>query len=484
MRALRSRTFELATQRGALEELAQIALEDSTHPLVIAAARKITNGCDSRDDDCELEKVYAWVKRNVRYVADPRDTDLFMHPNRLLQMVARGAGGGDCLPADTKLLGDGYKLIPIVDAEPGTIIMGDGAWTRITNKWDKGVQDILEFDLSNGGVLRCTLDHKVFRVPKSTKGSFGDRSAAEEVRARDLKPGDDLLTPEALPSGRGNLTPDMAWLLGVHVAYGWVDYSRGTTTRFSISGRDGHPKESQKKRVAEICEALGIQTRWHERYIAINSAELAHEMSRCGRGAKNKHVPSLDYDLATVKSLLTGLNADADNRNHVFGTISEELALQVRVLYRMLGVSTHLRRVDQHGGLGRNPIYRVTPRLLSVGQRGEHAYARVKSITEAESEPTFDIETESHRFYLPETDLVVHNCDDHTSLICALLTSIGWHCGLRAWGKTAAEYSHVYAVVGYPKKNPEEDVGMDTTVPSAKVGWEPPGGSVMTAWLP
>lgn len=93
---MRSRTFELATQRGALEELARIALEDSVHPLIVGAARKITNGCKSRDDDCELDAVYRWVRKNIRYVADPRDTDLFVHPHRLLQMATRGAGAGDC----------------------------------------------------------------------------------------------------------------------------------------------------------------------------------------------------------------------------------------------------------------------------------------------------------------------------------------------------------------------------------------------------
>jgi hypothetical protein len=55
--------------------------------------------------------------------------------------------------------------------------------------------------------------------------------------------------------------------------------------------------------------------------------------------------------------------------------------------------------------------------------------------------------------------------------------------GCRAWGSTRGEYTHVYAVAGYPKKNPSEDVGLDTTVPKATVGWEPPDGFVLTAWL-
>lgn len=82
------------------------------------------------------------------------------------------------------------------------------------------------------------------------------------------------------------------------------------------------------------------------------------------------------------------------------------------------------------------------------------------------------------------------DCDDHAGLIAALAGSIGFKVGLRAWGEsktgilTPAEYTHVYAVVALPKRGPfTKVVGMDTTVPQADVGWEPPGGTVLTAWL-
>lgn len=75
------------------------------------------------------------------------------------------------------------------------------------------------------------------------------------------------------------------------------------------------------------------------------------------------------------------------------------------------------------------------------------------------------------------------DCDGHTALICALLGSLGFVTGLRAWGKTGDEYTHVYAVVGYPKLGYKELLGLDTTVEDSEVGWEPPGGKVLTALL-
>ncbi len=77
------------------------------------------------------------------------------------------------------------------------------------------------------------------------------------------------------------------------------------------------------------------------------------------------------------------------------------------------------------------------------------------------------------------------DCDDHTSLVCALLGSVGWRCGLRAWGRRGdGAYSHVYPVAAFPKRPPHQRaVALDTTVPEFGPGDEPPRGDVLTAWL-
>jgi hypothetical protein len=66
--------------------------------------------------------------------------------------------------------------------------------------------------------------------------------------------------------------------------------------------------------------------------------------------------------------------------------------------------------------------------------------------------------------------------------VAALAAAVGFRTGLRAYGpKNGKGYSHVYAVAFVPKRAPERTVGLDTTVPYAKVGWQPPKGRVMTA---
>lgn len=486
--------FEVSSQKKALEELAKLVEKATIDPLVRNAALQITHDCDQRDDLCEVTAVFNAVKTGtdavaglqdgLRYMSDPRWADFFTAPSRMLKQLASGINGGDCLPADTLLLGAGYKPFVISEAKVGDLVMGDGKWVRITQVMDKGIQEILEFKLNNGCVLRCTADHKLFVVPRSPRKGHpaGERENAIEVRAGDVRPGDDLLTIESLPEGRESLETERAWMLGTFIADGWVEYSRvdNRPLRCAISGKDGFRKEGQKTRAEEFCDANGMNCRWDKRYLSINDETLAAWFAGCGHTAVNKHLPSLDFDRRTAEALLSGLAADCEVRDSVFGTISPQLALQYRLLLRMTGVSAHIARVEDHGGLGKNPIYRVTPRELNSAVR---PHARVQSISLGEAEPTFDIEVEGHRFYLPETDLVVHNCDDHAALIAGLLGSLGFVVGLRVWGRKKGEFTHVYAVVGLPKIGPTEFAGLDTTVDESEVGWEPPGGHVLTAVL-
>lgn len=509
---------QVASQEAALRRMAEVVATDlerpGSGPKIVQVARAIVSDCDARDDRCEVEAVFEAVKngtdkipgleRGVRYVSDPRTFDYFSSASKTLRACRDGACGGDCLPYDTLVLRRDYRLVPLEDVRIGDVIMGDGRWTTVLNRWDKGEKDLIAIRLNNGSTLRVTADHRLFRVPKvSAQGTrtpsaqeSGPRESAEEVRAGDLRVGDDLLTVESIPVGCESIDADEAWLLGAYIADGWSDgQDKDHPTRICISGRDGKPKEEQKRRVQKIAEARGWPTRWHERYIAINDGQVAQRFAACGRRAPQKHIPSgLNYDEATIRAILSGLLADAhvraDDGCTTHGTTSRLLAAQLRVMYRMLGQSTSLRRVDAHGGLGANPIYRVTPRM-PVRANGNVAkqHARVKSITEIGAEPVMDIETDSRCFYLPETDLVVHNCDDQAILLATLLSALGFKVGLRAWGpkKGKREYVHVYAVVALPKHGPwpagYSGHGLDTTVPESSVGWEPRKSEVLTVWI-
>ena len=52
---------------------------------------EVTRGCRARDDVCELQSIYDFVRRNVRYTGDISMKDTFQSAWRTFQMA-----GGDC----------------------------------------------------------------------------------------------------------------------------------------------------------------------------------------------------------------------------------------------------------------------------------------------------------------------------------------------------------------------------------------------------
>lgn len=370
------------------------------------------------------------------------------------------AAGFDCLPGETLLLKGDFSFCRIDEVKPGDTIMGDGSWVKVKQSWRKGRQELLEFLLNNGSTFRCTPDHRLLVVPKNADGYAGARVDAVEVRASEVRPGDDLLTPERFEEGRERIEPERAWLLGAHIADGWVDCSKidGRPLGFSLSGQDGCKKEENKERLEAICKREGWHYTWQRKSLNVRSEDAASWLAACGKRAVEKHVPSLNLDRVTVDCLLEGLAADADVRDGVFGTISRQLALQLRVLLRIVGKSAHISRVEDHGGLGDNPIFRVAPR----GPTTRKFHARVKAIASAEPDETFDIEVDGHRFYLPEADIIVHNCDEFAIYNTAVLSrslgigkilggliqenymSVGWMNGWKPNG-------HAVCLLTYPK---------------------------------
>lgn len=330
----------------------------------------------------------------------------------------------DCLPLSTLVLRDDLELVPIGSIGPGDRIMGNGEWTTVLEWMDKGTKSILAFELDNGSTLRCTPEHKLFLADGTEK------------KARDISVGDELMTPtKAFPTRPephydSVLSPeDFAWLVGVYVADGWHNLPRHP--RFAISGRDGKPKEEQKRRVETMMSSKDIGTYWNERYIGVNDRRLAEIMAKAGGHAPQKRVPFMDLDERQVRSMLEGLSADATTASGqlTYGTTSETLALQIRILYRMLGQSAHIRRWDNHGGLGKHPIYRVAIRKPSheISERYQKLSAKVRSIHDDGEEHVCDIETDTRKFWLPESDLVVHNCEGLACWRVAELRELDWH---------------------------------------------------------
>lgn len=491
---------EVATLKGRLDILENLVRKGVRNPLVRAVALEIVSRCPDRNDRCEIEQLFWYVKGNVRYTQDIFGIDTYQAPARTLQWK-----GGDCFPEGSILLTEDFRFVPVEWAHRGMRIWGKDDWTTVKDVWPKGVLPLTAVRLNNGSWMRLTASHEVSaaRCPEheaqnlraaaggTTSGGKAVRPCScpmaerveTRVHLRDLRLGDVLTTPRKIAFGQGAQDPDLAYLDGLYLSDGWADdHGKGHgPTSFCISGKDGFPKEAQKVFVEVLCERLGVPTRQEGRYIAVNDRDMATRMATMGHYAPEKRALTIDLDEGAAAGLLRGIMADsgANSRGgRTFTTTSRQLALQTRVLHKMFGVACGASYIEDHGGLGTHPIWRLVPRIPRDQRKDGRAekLLRVDAIEpDVIAAPCYDLTTEDHWVYLPEADVSVNQCDDHVVLLTSLLSVIGYQTGFRVISVNGNVWEHIYGLVGLPKGSPHPKwSALDTTIPSSMPGWEPP----------
>lgn len=476
-----------------LQDLAWKSVQD---PRNRKLALGMTNTCPERDGECEARAIYGAIKDHVRYTGDIaplklgadgpiEGIDLFQAAHRTWEFR-----GGDCLPAGTLLLVEGHRLVPVEDVLPGSRIWGLDRWSQVENVWYKGTLPIDAVRLNNGSWIKATPDHKVYvAFCKSHPVTYKDNSKScscpmserevKRINVSALCPRMVLVTPDRLPFGTDELDPDRTYVEGLYLSDGWCSHPFD----FDIAGRDGHPKEAQKRRVKEICDRLGVNTTWFEKSIRIRNSEWAKRTQLMGHRAPEKRALSIDLDEGAAGALLRGIMADSgvntNGNGRTFTTTSRALALQTRLLWKMFGVTCGERYIESHGGLGQNPIWRLNTRDQNRSDGKREKLLRVKTIERGvDTVPVWDIATDDHYVYLPEADVTVSNCDDHSVLAATMLTLNGIPAKFRVTSATRSnDWSHIYVVAGLPKMRPTRWIPIDTTLPGKnKFGYEVPYG--------
>jgi len=466
---------------SSLEQVARRVSQGSVHPKVRAwsieqldRARKV-NGIPCNTDRQRAQVLLRAVQKKL-WVPDPTHSEYMVGAH--LMACDRSTKdeicflSGDCFAEGTLMLALGHEFVPVEHLKPGMKIWGLDRWSEVQQVTYKGTLSVDYIELNNGGQLKLTGDHHVYVLdcrehpmlsedglalpedrawrapsedkPRNGNGCSCDLSARDEKRIRvsELRRGMVLPTPERIAFGREALDPKRAYVEGLFIADGWAE-----NYRFAISGQDNCPKEEQKREVQKICEDLGLHTRWHRKYLAVNDKEWALRMQLMGNGATNKHFLSLDLNEDAALASLVGVMADSGKNTkgegRTFTTTSRLLALQVRVLHKMFGTDCGSRRIENHGGLGSNAIYRLGTRPT------KSMLLRVRSIERDVAElPCWDIQTDDHRVYLPEHDVTVSQCDDLVILLGSCFLSVGLNVMVvgHAYG-SSKNISHVLTAV-------------------------------------
>lgn len=455
-----------------------------------ATAKILSRKCGDRwclpekDWDGEVRAIFNFVKAKVRYTRDIQGKDTYQHPMRTLEM-----GIADCLPGSTLLLTDKFDLVRLDSIELGTKIWGLNDWTEVANVWYKGELEVDAIKLNNGSWFKATPDHHVFvarcdkhQTVKNPCCCPIDERTETRITVAELKEDDVILSPKRISFGVDTLDRDLAFIEGLYIADGFSNHN----SDFAISGQDGCPKEAQKRKVKEICDRLGISTTWHRKYVTVLDAAWALRMHRMGRYAPEKHVLDLNLAEAGAAGLLRGIMADSgantNGNGRTFTTTSRVLMLQTRLLWKMFGVTCSERYIENHGGLGKNPIWRLGIRDQNRSDGKAEKLLRVKAIERSiGTEAVWDLTTEDHYVYLPECDATVSQCDDYSSLLGAMLLSAGYPVKFRVIRTNdSREWNHIFVIVGIPTKNNIAGAGnqlkwsaLDASVPKP-AGWSPP----------
>lgn len=110
--------------------------------------------------------------------------------------------------------------------------------------------------------------------------------------------------------------------------------------------------------------------------------------------------------------------------------------------------------------------------LAAPGERIIHVTDIERSVAH---KTVYDISTKDHYVYLPEADVTVSNCDDHSVLNATLLILNGIQAKFRVTSPYrfgSDNYTHIYTMAGLPKNDPTKWVAVDTTLPDYTFGKE------------
>lgn len=434
---------------------------------------RVVQSCPARNDMCELGAVYDFITAtapdgypNVRYTGDIVAKDTFQSPLRTLQYR-----GGDCFPEGTLFATrDGFT--PVEQVEEGNEVHDGETWVPVLKTWDRGDKTIFCIGLDNGNDLRLSDTHKILRVPAG--GSYGD---AEEVRMADVHIGDDLLQPRRFDgAATAELDEATAFLVGAYLAEGCRSHKRvgGPDVYISIAGVAN--SKMIRERVIEILKAREIPFKERTREIKFHARDFEESFS-LGRIAIEKGLPTLQYGPKTIETIVRAMEMgdggwSTRGSNLVYSTISPTLALQYRVLKRMLGQSVAWKTLVDHGGAGKNPIHRLTVRAEAT----RRPWAKVKSITvEDAGVPSYDIMTSTGRVYLPEADVITRQCDDHVAIASLLANENGFTTKARVTSNIGSStWDHIFCIAGVPKHAPYKWVILDTTLGQGRFNRHPP----------
>lgn len=390
-----------------------------------------------------------YVRKHIQYTPDKTSfglNELWTFPGETLTL-----GRGDCVEANEPIIcideaGD-YAIIPIKDLKgfKGKVMSYDFVEQKyvfkpIVNFWDKGKKEVADVLLRNGCRAKLTPDHKMI-LAKKVYDPQKIHTSVERLKDINLNDFEQCKSAiiRKIPFGTKTEDFDLLYAIGAFVAEGWLDNQHPNDVFIANDGDTW-----LKRRVIEFCKNKNLPYYNHFKYVAIRLKDhprLKSMFDECGAISPEKKFPNwcLSLNEDCLASLMHGyMDGDTyknarqkgSNRVLVHNTVSNILAMQLRIIHWIWGRPLFSWLCKKHGGVGTKPIWRLSENRKSAFAKprfGETASCvGIAEITPAGEEHVYDIEVkDTHNFVLANSGLIVHNCEDMSILVASLMRNAG-----------------------------------------------------------
>ena len=338
-----------------------------------------------------------------------------------------------CLAAGSLVLTREHGYIGIEEVAIGDRVLTHmGRWMPVTAKRCNGVADVIKVCAQGVADLRVTPDHKLWARKAR---SWDAKAGAMETYSHWMEAQSTIasyLNLQLPPEEESPLSAEEWWIVGR-----WLgDGHRGGHERSGARGGVGQFLISCAHDEAdELIERLGR----HAGHVATVTAtqiavvdvrrEVREVLDRCGRGAKNKHLPGEAVTLCAEKSeaLLSGyLSADghyvAKHDRHMASSVSRSLLLGMAIVAqrcRNVVASVYAGRPERTGLIQGREVSMSQDWIFafrnSDGYRKSGwidnggAWKKVRKIELAGEESVWDLQVAEDSSFTAE-GAVVHNC--------------------------------------------------------------------------
>lgn len=419
-----------------------------------------------RDDEL-IEACRLWVAEQVKYVKFVRgklsingkvsiQDDLWNMPSLTAKVKI-----GNCLGEGTKILVEKDRRFHIKKIEELANYNGYSAisYNFVTGKvelkpiigwFNNGIREVVKTRFNNGERIQSTPDHLYFHDGKEiaiNEAITGGAAVQSILRIPPLS----SLSPSTY-----KYSPEHLWIIGMYLAEGYTDGSK------VVICNDAPELIS---RLENYLDKLGVphsKTNLpHSNYIRVKSMKdgnhgirnLKQGLIALGHSSARKGLTPdlLSLGRPQLTSIMQGY-CDGDGylptrinvrrkfasrhagdyhwkRSFVlqYGTASELLADQLKIIHLMLGRPLWYNYQKIGSGVGKNPLPRhllIEYKNPSYGKRGDFCdlgKLNIKEVTDSVRMPVYDIEVADNHNFMLASGALVHNCANKSFLLTSLL---------------------------------------------------------------